>query len=34
MTTCYEQMRKLPAPALVKFFNAGDKVKKFLGLAS
>ena len=34
MITCYEQVRKLPAPALVKFLNAGEKMKKLLGLAS
>jgi len=34
MTTCYEQMRRLPTPALVKFVKASDKVRKVLGLAS
>lgn len=31
-TVCYEQMRHLPAPALMKFVKAGDKVRKVLGL--
>ena len=34
VTTCYEQVRKLPAPAFARFINAGDKVRKLLGLAS
>ena len=34
MTTCYEQMRRLPTPALVKFVKASDKIRKVLGLAS
>jgi len=34
MSTCYEQMRKIPAPALVKFFQAGDRVRRLLGLSS
>jgi len=33
MNTCYEQMRKLPTPALIKFVKAGAKVRKVLGLA-
>ena len=34
MTSCYDQVRKLPPPALVKFLQATDKVRKVLGLAS
>src|SRR5437762_1900997 len=34
MMICYEQMRRLPTPALIKFVKAGDKVRKVLGLAS
>ncbi len=33
MNTCYEQMRKLPTPALIKFVKASDKVRKVFGLA-
>ena len=31
MRICYEQVRRLPAPALVKLVKTGDKVRKFLG---
>jgi DNA-binding transcriptional regulator GbsR (MarR family) len=31
-TTWYSQVAKLPAPALVKFLSAGDKVLKSMGL--
>ena len=33
-TAWYTQMQKLPAAALVKFLNAGDKVLKALGVGS
>jgi DNA-binding transcriptional regulator GbsR (MarR family) len=33
-TAWYTQVRKLPAAALVKFLNAGDKVLKALGVGS
>jgi DNA-binding transcriptional regulator GbsR (MarR family) len=33
MSSTYEQMRKIPPSALVKFFQAGEKVRKLLGLA-
>ena len=33
-TAWYMQMRKLPAAALAKFLNAGDKVLKALGVGS
>jgi len=33
-TRWYTQVAKLPAPALVKFLNAGDKMLKALGLGS
>jgi DNA-binding transcriptional regulator GbsR (MarR family) len=33
-TGWYTQVRKLPAAALVKFLNAGDKVLKVLGMGS
>ncbi|HYG77364.1 MAG TPA: MarR family transcriptional regulator [Planctomycetota bacterium] len=33
MNACYEQVRKLPTPALIKFVKASDKVRKVLGLA-
>jgi len=32
MSTCYEQIRSLPTPALVKFAKASDKVKRVLGV--
>ncbi len=33
-TTWYNQIAKLPGAALVKFLNAGDKLRKSLGLGS
>jgi len=33
MSTCYEQVRSLPTPVLVKFAKASDKVKRVLGVA-
>ena len=33
-TAWYAQVAKLPASALVRFLNAGDKVLKSLGLGS
>jgi DNA-binding transcriptional regulator GbsR (MarR family) len=33
MSTCYEQMRALPAPALAKIVRATDKMRKALGVA-
>ena len=34
MSNWYEQMRRLPTGTLRSFFKLGEKVKKFLGLAS
>lgn len=34
MTSCYEQIRHLPTPTLIKLVKSGDKVRKLLGLAS
>lgn len=31
-TTCYDQMRKMPTSALIKFAKMGDKVRKWLGM--
>ena len=34
MSSWYAQMRRLPTKSLIKFVKTGDKVRKFLGLAS
>ncbi len=31
MTSCYEQIRKVPNSAIVRFVKAGDKIAKLLG---
>jgi len=33
MSTWYEQIRKLPSGAIIKFVKMGGKVRKFLGIA-
>lgn len=34
MSGCYEQMRRLPTAALIRFVKMGGKVRKLLGIAS
>ena len=34
MTTWYEQTRKMPTPAVLKFVKLGDKVARMLGISS
>jgi len=34
MSACYEQMRRLPTAALIRFVKMGGKVRKLLGIPS
>jgi DNA-binding transcriptional regulator GbsR (MarR family) len=34
MTSWYEQMRRMPTGAVIKFVKMGDKIRKLLGSAS
>ncbi len=34
MSSCYEQLRQVPTPALIQMIKTSDKVRKLLGLAA